>query len=201
MQLTLKEISKSKTEIAEELSKDIKNCKKCGLWKTRNAPLVGDGSVDAEILVIGESPGYHEDLKGRAFVGEAGKVLDHLLGLANLRRDEIYITNILKCHPPKNHNPNRDEIDSCKGYLCRQIAIIKPKVIITLGKYASKEIFTKFDLQFSRISELHGKLFDVETSFGKIKIIPMYHPAVACYRNEMLDVLKNDFKKLKGAIR
>ena len=126
----------SKKQFMESLSIEINNCKKCDLWKTRNKPLVGDGSINAEILVIGESPGYYEDLQGKAFVGEAGKILDNLLGLVNLKRKGIYITNVLKCHPPRNHNPNRQEIDSCIGYLYKQIDIIKPKIILTLGKFA-----------------------------------------------------------------
>ncbi|KYK27180.1 DNA polymerase [Euryarchaeota archaeon SM23-78] len=180
----------------ESLSIEINNCKKCDLWKTRNKPLVGDGSINAEILVIGESPGYYEDLQGKAFVGEAGKILDNLLGLVNLKRKGIYITNVLKCHPPRNHNPNRQEIDSCIGYLYKQIDIIKPKIILTLGKFASKEIFDKFNLDFTRISELRGRVFEAETNFGKMKIIPLYHPAVACYHNEMIGELKKDFEKL-----
>jgi len=214
------EIKKSKEEKIEELDLKIKNCKKCNLWKTRNKPLVGDGSIHADILLIGESPGYNENLVGKAFVGEAGKILDKLLSLINLKRDEIYITNILKCHPPKNHNPSRQEIDSCIGYLHEQIKIIKPKIILTLGKYASKEVFTNFNLIFTRISDFHGKIFEAETGFGKlenlfdfpnslkskefqrkIKIIPLYHPAVACYHNEMLDVLKEDFKKLGNVVK
>ena len=187
-------------ENMEKIEEEVRNCRKCELWKTRDKPLVGDGSVNAEILVVGESPGYYEDLEGRAFVGEAGKILDQLLSLINLKRGEIYITNILKCHPPKNHNPSRHEIDSCIEYLYRQVDIIKPKVIITLGKYASKEIFAKFNLEFSRISELHGKVFEVETNFGNVKIIPLYHPAVACYHNDMLNVLKEDFSKLRNIV-
>ena len=189
--------SKSKEKLIEELSREINSCKKCELWKTRNKPLVGDGPVDAKILMIGESPGYNEDLQNKAFVGDAGRILDQLLGLINLKRNDIYITNILKCHPPKNHNPNRQEIDSCIGYLYRQIDIIKPKIIITLGKYASKEIFNKFNLEFTRISELHGKLFEV----GKVKIIPLYHPAVACYHNEMINILEDDFMKLRAVLK
>ncbi len=192
---------KNKDIIMEELKEEINNCKKCELWKTRNKPLVGDGSVDAEILVIGESPGYNEDLQGKAFVGEAGKILDQLLNLINLKRRDIYITNILKCHPPKNHSPNRQEIDSCVPYLYRQINIIKPKIIITLGKYASKEIFAKFNLEFLSISELHGKIFEINAAFGKIKVIPLYHPAVVCYHNEMFDILREDFKKLGDIIK
>ena len=187
---------KSKEQLIEDLSREINNCKKCELWKTRNKALVGDGSVNARIMVIGESPGYNEDLQGRAFVGEAGKILDQLLYIIKLKRSNIYITNVLKCHPPKNHNPTKQEIDSCINYLDKQIEVIKPKIIITLGKYASKEILNKFNLEFSKISEVHGKLFDVKTSFGNIKIMPMYHPAVACYRSEMMDTIKNDFVKL-----
>jgi len=190
----------SKKQLMESLSTEINNCKKCDLWKIRSKPLVGDGSINAEILVIGESPGYYEDLQGRAFVGEAGKILDKLLNLIKLERKDIYITNVLKCHPPRNHNPNRHEIDSCIPYLYRQIDIIKPRIILSLGKFASKEIFDKFNLEFSRISELHGKIYEAETSFGTVKIIPLYHPAVACYHNEMLDVLKEDFMKLKSII-
>jgi len=189
-----------KKRLIESLSMEINNCKKCSLWRTRNKPLVGDGSVNAEILVVGESPGYYEDLQGRAFVGEAGKILDKLLGLINLERKDIYITNVLKCHPPKNHEPNRQEIDSCIRYLYRQIDIIKPRIIITLGKFASKEVFDKFNLGFTRISELHGRVYEVKTLSGNMKIIPLYHPAVACYHNEMLGLLKEDFRKLKSII-
>ena len=195
------EQKESKEQLMESLSIEINNCKKCDLWKTRNKPLVGDGSVKSKILVIGESPGYYEDLQGKAFVGEAGKILDSLLDLVNLKRKDIYITNVLKCHPPRNHNPNRQEIDSCIGYLYKQIEIIKPRIILTLGKFASKEIFDKFNLEFSRISELHGKIYEAETIFGAAKIIPLYHPAVACYHNEMLDVLKKDFEKLGSLIK
>lgn len=150
--------------------------------------------------MIGESPGYNEDIQGRAFVGEAGKILDKLLDLVNLKRGEIYITNILKCHPPKNHNPSRQEIDSCIGYLYRQIDATKPKVIITLGKYSSIEIFSKFNLEFSGIGKLHGKVFEAEVNSRKVKIIPLYHPAVACYHSEMFGVLKEDFSKLRDIL-
>ena len=188
-------------EDMKKIEQEVRNCRKCELWRTRNKPLVGDGSVNAEIMLIGESPGYNEDLQGKAFVGEAGKILDSLLDLVNLKRKDIYITNVLKCHPPRNHNPNRQEIDSCIGYLYKQIEIIKPRIILTLGKFASKEIFDKFNLEFSRISELHGKIYEAETIFGAAKIIPLYHPAVACYHNEMLDVLKKDFEKLGSLIK
>ncbi len=189
---------KSKEESMSELKKEIENCRKCDLFKTRRNPLVGDGSIYSRVMLVGESPGYYEDIQNKAFVGEAGKILDVLL--VDLKREDIYITNVLKCHPPRNHNPNRQEIDSCIGYLYRQMGIIKPKIIVSLGKYATDEIFKKFGLPFSRISELHGKMFHANAEFGKIIIFPSFHPAVACYRSEMIDILKRDFKRLRGLI-
>ncbi len=180
----------------QELSTQINSCEKCELYKTRKKPLVGDGSVNAKILVIGESPGYYEDIEGKAFIGEAGKILDQLLDSIGLKRSEIYITNVLKCHPPRNHNPSRQEIDSCIGYLYKQIDIMKPKLIVTLGKFASKEIFAKYNLKFTKISEIKGNVFEICTLEGKLKIVPLLHPAVACYHSEMIDTLKEDFKKL-----
>jgi uracil-DNA glycosylase len=185
-----------KKQAMQELSEQINSCEKCELHKTRNKPLIGDGLVNTRILVIGESPGYYEDIENKAFVGEAGKILDQLLDSISLKRQDIYITNVLKCHPPRNHNPNRKEIDSCINYLHKQIDIIKPRLIVTLGKFASKEIFAKYKLEFTKISEMRGKVFETATLFGKIKIISLFHPAVACYHSEMLDTLKEDFKKL-----
>jgi len=185
-----------KEQAIQELSTQIINCKRCDLYKTRNKPLVGDGLANAKILVVGESPGYYEDIKGKAFVGEAGKILDKLLKSINLSRLEIYITNVLKCHPPKNHNPNKQEIDSCIEYLQKQIDIIKPRVIVSLGKFASREIFTMYDLKFTNISELHGQVFRVQTFAGELVVIPLFHPAVACYNSEKFIILEEDFKKL-----
>lgn len=198
--IKIKKQLESKKELMRKLSSDINNCEKCSLYKTRNKPLIGGGPIDVNIMIVGESPGYYEDLKNKAFVGEAGKILDKLLSLIQLGRDKVYITNILKCHPPKDQNPSRHEIDSCIEYLHKQIDIIEPKIIVTLGKFASREVFTRFNLEFSRISELHGKMFTVKTLFSEIKIIPLYHPAVACYHKEMFNVLKKDFMNLKQAV-
>jgi len=190
----------SRDDLMSGLAKEIGECKGCELWKTRNKPLVGDGSVNAEILFVGESPGYNEDIVGRAFVGEAGKVLDRLLDVVGLKRGGIYITNVLKCHPPKNHNPTRQEIDSCIQYLYKQIGIIKPRIILPMGKFASREVFKKYGLAFTRISKHHGRIFDTKESYGPIRVIPLYHPAVACYHNEMLAILESDFRKLRYAL-
>ena len=185
----------SKQKLILELTKEIALCQKCPLWRTRNKPLVGDGCLDVKIVMIGEAPGYYEDLEGKAFIGQAGKVLDRLLENVGLSRKELYITNILKCHPPQNHDPNPAEIKACSSYLYRQLKIIQPEIIITLGRYASQEIFFKTHLPFSKISELHGQIFEIKASYGPVKIIPFYHPSAACYNASMFETLKKDFEK------
>lgn len=179
----------------KKLTKEIKECKRCFLWKTRNIPLVGDGNVEADIMFIGEAPGYYEDLKGKAFVGNAGKVFDQLLEIAKLKRSQIYITNVLKCHPPKNQDPTIDSIKHCIKYLFLQFKIIKPKVIITLGKYATKELFLRIKIPFTKISDIHGSVFKIKASYGIVKLIAMYHPSAACHNPSLLSILKDDIKK------
>jgi DNA polymerase len=179
----------------KELSKKIYECKKCPLWKTRNIPLIGDGSTNSKIILIGEAPGYHEDLKGKAFIGNAGKILDQLLDIIKIKRSQIYITNILKCHPPYNQNPTQQSINSCLEYLFKQLRIIKPKIILTLGKYATEVLFSKIKLKYTKISEIHGKLFEIQASYGLVKIIPLYHPATACYNPSLFFTMQNDIKK------
>jgi uracil-DNA glycosylase len=190
---------KAKSEIMTHLSGEVFRCNKCPLFKSRKNPLVGEGSLDAEIMMIGEAPGYHEDLQGKAFIGKAGTILDQLLKHVHLLRQDLYITNILKCHPQQNHNPTFQEIKACESYLYRQIKIICPKIIITLGKFATQTLFSKVSLPFSKISEIHGKIFEIKASYGTVKILPHYHPSVACYNLSMLDTLKQDFEKTIGS--
>lgn len=182
------------------LKQGIENCKKCNLWKTRDNPVIGEGSLDAEVLFIGEAPGYWEDKKGRPFVGRAGKILDELLEDISLKRDEVYIANILKCRPPSNRNPLPSEIAACTTYLDRQIEIINPKIIATLGNFSTKYILEKYGLKSERIGKTHGKVFHVANLLGKTKIIPLYHPAAATYNPNMKNVLAEDFKKIKREI-
>jgi len=186
-------------EKLEELKQKILSCKKCDLWKTRNKPVVGEGSENAEIMFIGEAPGFNEDLQGKPFVGKAGKIFDELLNSVNLKREKIYLTNILKCRPPENRNPQEREIKACSSYLDKQIEIINPKIICCLGNFATSYILNKFGLknEIQGISKIHGKIFSISTLTGKVKIIPLYHPAVATYDNSMLNTLKKDFEKLK----
>ena len=133
-------------EIWKQLEDAVANCRKCSLWKTRSNPVVGGGSKDAKVMFIGEAPGYWEDVKGRPFVGRAGRVLDELLESINLSREEVYITNILKCRPPNNRNPLQSEIEACTPYLDRQIELMNPEIIATLGNFALSYISEKFGL-------------------------------------------------------
>ena len=190
----------TKQDEISEIANLVEPCKKCDLYKTRNKPVVGEGYLDAKILFIGEAPGRNEDLKGRPFVGRAGEILDELLDSIGIKRKEVFIANILKCRPPNNRNPLQSEIDLCSRYLDRQIEIIKPKVIVTLGNFASSYIFEKFGLKYDKISKIHGKIFKINTIFGKLSVIPLYHPAVAVYNLNTKDTLIKDFKVIKDAI-
>ncbi len=186
-------------ENLENLKQQILNCKKCNLWKTRNKPVVGEGDENAEIMFIGEAPGFNEDQQGKPFVGKAGKIFDELLKSINLKREKVYITNIIKCRPPGNRNPSQEEIDSCSPYLDKQVEIIKPKIICCLGNFSTSYILKKFNLKdkIEGMSKIHGKVFSISTLLGKIKIIPLYHPATPTYNPNMFDTLKKDFEILK----
>ncbi|AFK22940.1 type-4 uracil-DNA glycosylase [Pyrococcus sp. ST04] len=184
----------------KKLEEKIKSCRKCPLWRLRTNPVPGYGNYDAKIMFIGEAPGYWEDQQGLPFVGKAGKVLDELLKGIGLRREEVYITNIVKCRPPNNRDPTEDEIKACAPYLDMQIDIIRPKIIVTLGRFSTSYILRKFGFEVENISKIHGKIFEAGTLFGKIYIIPMYHPAVALYRPQLRKELEEDFRKLKNLL-
>ena len=177
-----------------QLTQDVANCKKCELCKTRKNPVVGNGSLDSCVMFIGEAPGYHEDMQGVPFVGRAGKVFDELLQSIELKREEVYVCNILKCRPPDNRNPFDSEIKACTPYLDRQITTIKPKVIGTLGNFATSYILKKFGLEVEKIGKIHGKTFHIKNLLFDAKIIPVYHPAAATYNPNMKSVLMDDFK-------
>ena len=159
-------------------------------------PVIGEGSHDARVMFIGEAPGRNEAETGRPFCGAAGKTLDTLLESIGIPRTEVYITNIVKDRPPENRDPLPDEIDAYGPFLDRQIALIQPRVIVTLGRYSMQYIMRKFDLEFELepISRAHGKRYGTKASYGSIHIIPQYHPAAAIYNRELIDTLKQDFK-------
>ncbi len=167
--------------------------------KNKVFPVIGEGNHDAAIMFIGEAPGKAEAASGRPFVGASGKILTKLLEEIGLKREEVYITNIVKDRPPENRDPQPEEIEIYGPFLDRQINIIQPRVIATLGRFSMIYIMNKFSLQSELlpINQMHGKNFEAVTSYGKINIIPLYHPAASIYNQSLKEVLKEDFKILK----
>jgi len=183
----------------KKIRDEVMACRKCPLYNSRIYPVVGEGSHEAKIMFVGEAPGRRESETGRPFCGAAGKILDELLMSINLKREDIYIANILKDRPPSNRDPQKEEIEACAPFLERQIETIKPEVVCALGNYATRYIMEKYGLKekIEGISRIRGQVFEAKTLFGSIKIIPLYHPAMATYNPNMKEVLKEDFKVLK----
>jgi len=177
------------------LGKQVESCRRCRLWEGRYKLVFGEGPEDAEIVLVGLGPGYNENLEGRPFIGAAGKLLNKLLALAGLKREDVYITNVVKCYLPDNKVTD-EEIRACTPYLNKQIEIIKPKIIVLLGNVATNYIFNRFGLQPTSMRNLHGKIFSISTLFLQTKIIPMYHPAAALRNPGLKDVVRNDWKNL-----
>lgn len=172
----------------DELHVKCKKCEKCRLRKKAKQVVPGEGAEDADIMFIGEGPGAVEDKMGRPFVGPAGKFLDELLESIDLKREDVFIANMVKCRPPNNRDPQPDEMEACKPWLDKQIEIIKPKVFVPLGRFAMKKFIPN-----AVISQEHGKLYE---RAGKVYFI-MYHPAAALYNGSMRPVLKEDFSVLR----
>lgn len=166
--------------------------------KNKYFPVIGEGSHAAKIMFIGEAPGRKEAETGRPFCGVSGRVLDELLASIEMERKEVYITNVVKDRPPENRDPLPNEIDFYAPFLDRQIEIIQPKIIATLGRFSMAYIMIKFGLEseLKSISKIHGQVFAAKTSYSPIKIVSLYHPAVAVYGTNK-EILKNDFKVLK----
>jgi len=170
----------------------IKDCKRCRLSEGRTNLVFGEGNENAGLMFVGEAPGFNEDQQGRPFVGAAGKLLNELLSEIGLKREDVYIANIIKSRPPDNRDPLPDEIEACKPYLMEQIKIIKPKIIATLGAHAMRTMLGKN----VSITQVHGQTFPDN---GYI-IIPIFHPAAALYRRKTLGDLKQDFQNLKDVL-
>lgn len=192
-----------KTEAMRKIRDEVVNLKASPLYEYRTSngyfPVIGEGSHDAEILFIGEAPGRNEAQQGRPFCGAAGKILDDLLASIDIPRESVYITNIVKDRPQQNRDPLPSEIELYGPFLDRQIDIIQPKVIATLGRYSMNYIMKQFDLDFEiePISTAHGKVYEAEASYGPIHIAPQYHPAAAIYNRDLIETLKKDFQVLK----
>src|SRR3989338_4839517 len=193
-------------ELMRKIKDEVVALKKSPLYKFRienkNLPVIGEGSHFAKIMFIGEAPGRNEAKTGKPFCGRAGDILNELLNFVGIERSEIYITNIVKDRPPFNRDPFPDEIKIYGPFLDRQIEIIRPELIATLGRFSMDYIMRQFglDQELKGISRIHGVVFETRSSYGKIKIIPLYHPAATIYNRELEAVLKKDFLLLKEYI-
>ncbi len=173
--------------VLAEVAAEVKVCPKCELARARTNAVPGEGNPHGRIMLIGEGPGWHEDQQGRPFVGAAGKFLNELLALAGLQREDVFITNVVKCRPPGNRDPLPDEIAACAPYLDRQIAAINPDVIVTLGRFSMARWFPG-----ERISRIHGQ---PKREGGRL-VVPMYHPAAALHQSALRGSIEEDFAKL-----
>jgi DNA polymerase len=170
-----------------DLNKDISLCRLCEIAKTRTKSVPGEGAENAEIMFIGEAPGWHEDQQGRPFIGPAGQFLDELLSSINLKRSQVFIANVIKCRPPGNRDPLPIEIINCQKWLDKQIELISPKIIVTLGRYSMAKFFPG-----KSISKIHGT---AQTQNGII-YFAMYHPAAALHQGNLRQTIKEDMLKL-----
>jgi uracil-DNA glycosylase len=195
-----------RNEALKQIKDEVINLKKSPLYRYRienkNYPVIGEGSHFAKVMFIGEAPGKNEALSGKPFCGASGRILDQLLEHIEVNREDVYVTNIVKDRPPENRDPTPAEIELYGPFLDRQIEIIQPQVIATLGRFSMDYIMRKMGLEFELepIGKIHGKVFEAEISFGKIKIIPLYHPAVAVYSGGNIENLLKDFEILKSMI-
>jgi uracil-DNA glycosylase family 4 len=184
-------------KVLNDVAAEVKNCRKCLLWKTRKNAVPGEGNSKNRIMFVGEAPGRQEDLTGRPFVGAAGKFLETLLNEIELSRNDVFICNVLKCRPPRNRQPRPDEILTCTPYLDRQIRAIKPRVIVTLGNHSTARVFAEAGLPFEGITQAHGKPRRAAIAGRRATIFPTYHPAAALYNGAYRKQLTEDFEALK----
>ena len=171
-----------------ELGSEVTACQRCGLCKTRLHAVPGDGPVNARLMFIGEAPGKQEDQQGRPFIGASGKFLTHLIARAGFQREQVYITNVVKCRPPDNRDPRPEEIVACASFLDRQIALINPAVIVTVGRISMARYFPN-----EKISAIHGQARQIN---GRL-VVAMYHPAAALHQPALRTTLQTDFDALR----
>jgi DNA polymerase len=179
-------------ESLESYAAATAGCTRCRLAEGRTQVVFGAGNPSADLMFVGEAPGFHEDKQGVPFVGQAGKLLEGLLAGIHLRREDVYIANVLKCRPPGNRDPQPDEIEACEPHLFRQIELIEPKVIATLGNFATKLLSGRL----LGITRVHGQEQALTIAGRSVLLYPLYHPAAALYTPAMLKVLESDFARL-----
>ncbi len=190
----------SRASVLEAVASEVKACTKCSLWRNRKNAVPGEGNPNAKVMFIGEAPGYWEDIKGRPFVGAAGKFLDSLLAEAGLLRGQVFIGNVLKCRPPGNREPAPAEIEACTPFLDRQIRAIQPKLIVTLGNHSTAYIFAKAGLPFKGITEARGKFYQANVLGLAVVVFPTLHPAAGLYSAKYKQLLIEDFRMLKAKV-
>ncbi len=191
-----------KNEILEEISRRIKECRKCDLWKTRRNAVPGEGNPNARVMFVGEAPGYHEDVQGRPFVGAAGQLLTKMIeDVLGVPRGEVYITNVVKCRPPGNRDPTEEEIELCSPYLIEQIGTIQPDIIVCLGRHSARFILSHIGVKFKSILSIRQKLFRVRLSGREFMVLATIHPAAALYKPPWRKFLEEDFRLLKEILR
>src|SRR5215216_3998927 len=174
------------------LQSEVAGCTRCRLSQGRTQVVFGSGSHDAELMFVGEAPGFHEDQQGVPFVGQAGKLLERLLAGIGLTREDVFICNVLKCRPPGNRDPQQDEIDACESHLFKQVELIQPQVVATLGNFATK-LLSGRPLGITRV---HGQEQETDLGGSRVLLYPIYHPAAALYTPRMLEVLESDFRRI-----
>ncbi len=195
--------NKTKSELFQSLIQEVANCQKCPLGKTRIKPVFGQGNPDAELMFVGEGPGYEEDRQGLPFVGKAGKLLTKIIEAINFNREDVFITNIVKCHPMKDPTkpeergndrpPDAQEVNACKHFLLAQIEIIKPKIICALGTYAAQTLLNTSQ----SIGRLRGRFYD----FNHIKLMPTLHPASCLYQQSNKKYVWEDMKMIRDELK
>jgi len=178
----------SAEESLQAIRAQVQQCRACSLHAGRTLAVPGEGPAESQIMFIGEGPGFHEDQQGKPFVGQAGKFLDELLGCAGLKRSEVFITNVVKCRPPNNRDPQPDELSACEQYLDAQIEAINPRVIVTLWRFSMAKFVSN-----GRISQIHGR---PHRAAGRM-VVTMYHPAAALHQPDLKKTLMEDFSRLK----
>ncbi|NOZ31058.1 MAG: uracil-DNA glycosylase [Crenarchaeota archaeon] len=183
-------------EAYKKLVEEIRNCRKCPLHRTRKNAVPGEGPLEVEVMLIGEAPGRKEDEQGRPFVGMAGKLLDATLEKVGLSRKSVYITNVVKCRPPGNRDPKQEEVQACLPYLKRQIELLRPKVIVALGRISGKLLYNLAGLPWKGISKERGKVRDARLFGLDTKIMATYHPAAALYNPQLRTSIEHDLRQV-----
>lgn len=181
-------------EKLRELNREIRKCRKCRLWKTRMHALPGEGNISSKLVLVAQAPGYNEDREGTMFIGPSGKKLDEIFTEIGVEREEIFMTNILRCVLPKGRRPRQDEIEACTPYLDREIDLINPKIISTLGYFAARYVFKKYGIENElRFPEVCGRVF----SSNDKTIVPLRHPAALLYDNSLYRKMVKNYSELR----